>query len=235
MKVIALIPAAGMGKRMQAGINKQYLLIGGIPIVGRTIALFEETPYVDDIYVITPEQEIAYCRSEIVERYGFAKVRAIIPGGRERQHSVLNGLRAINGTSEDSVILIHDGVRPFINGEILEQAVTVARDYDGALVAVPAKDTVKVVTDGIVRETPTRETIWLAQTPQAFRYGIIRTAHEMADAEGFLGTDDASLVERMGREVHVVLGDYRNIKITTPEDLVLAEAFLKTLSADYAD
>jgi 2-C-methyl-D-erythritol 4-phosphate cytidylyltransferase len=226
MKVIALIPAAGMGKRMQAGINKQYLQLGGMPIVGRTISLFQDAPCVDDIYVITPEQEIPYCRTEIVAQYGFTKVRAIVPGGKERQNSVLNGLRALDGTAEDAVILIHDGVRPFIGNHILEHAVATARDHDGALVAVPVKDTVKIVEAGVVRDTPPRETIWLAQTPQAFRYGIIRAAHEMADAEGFLGTDDASLVERMGREVHIVLGDYRNIKITTPEDLLLAETFL---------
>jgi 2-C-methyl-D-erythritol 4-phosphate cytidylyltransferase len=164
-----------------------------------------------------------------VERYGFTKVRTIVPGGKERQNSVLNGLRAIDGTDENAVILIHDGVRPFITRHILEHAVAAAREFEGALVAVPAKDTIKVVHDGIIRDTPPRETIWLAQTPQAFRYGIIRAAHEIADAEGFLGTDDASLVERMGNEVHIVLGDYRNIKITTPEDLLLAEAFLKEI------
>ena len=216
-----------MGKRMQAGINKQYLQVGGMPIVGRTISLFEESSLVDDIYVITPEQEIPYCQVEIVERYGFTKVRGIVPGGAERQHSVRNGLRAIDGTDEETVILIHDGVRPFVTRHILEHAVATARDHDGALVAVPAKDTVKVVHDGVVVDTPPRESIWLAQTPQAFRYGIIRAAHEIADAEGFVGTDDASLVERMGREIRIVLGDYRNIKITTPEDLLLAEAFLK--------
>jgi 2-C-methyl-D-erythritol 4-phosphate cytidylyltransferase len=167
-----------------------------------------------------------------VERYGFTKVRAIVPGGKERQNSVLNGLRAIDGTEEDAIILIHDGVRPIITRHILEHAVATAREYDGALVAVPAKDTVKVVENGIVKDTPPRETIWLAQTPQAFRYGVIRAAHEMADAEGFLGTDDASLVERMGNEVHIVIGDYRNIKITTPEDLVLAEAFLKAVKSE---
>jgi 2-C-methyl-D-erythritol 4-phosphate cytidylyltransferase len=230
MKVIALIPAAGMGKRMQAGINKQYLQIGGMPIVARTIAVFEDLAFVDDIYVITPEQEIPFCRTEVVERHGFTKVRAIVPGGKERQNSVLNGLRAIDGTDENAVILIHDGVRPFITRHILEHAVVTAREFDGALVAVPVKDTVKVVHDGIIRDTPPRETIWLAQTPQAFRYSIIRAAHEIADAEGFLGTDDASLVERMGNEVHIVLGDYRNIKITTPEDLLLAEAFLKEIT-----
>jgi len=227
MKVIALIPAAGMGKRMGAGINKQYLLLDGMPIVARTIAVFERHPLVDDIYLIIPEEEIPFCREEVVERYGFAKVRAIVPGGKERQHSVLNGLRAIAGADDDDVVLIHDGVRPFVPAAVLTHAVEVAASGDGALVVVPAKDTIKVVADGIVRETPPRENLWLAQTPQAFRFGMILAAHEIAEAEGYLGTDDAMLVERLGRQVRIVVGDYRNIKITTPEDLILAEAFLK--------
>lgn len=226
-KVIALIPAAGMGKRMGAGINKQYLLLDGKPIVAHTISIFESAPFVDAIYLITPEAEIPYCREQVVEQYGFTKIRRIVPGGAERQHSVLNGLRAVADAGDDDVVLIHDGVRPFIPVQVLERAVAAATVHDGALVAVPAKDTVKVVTDGIVRETPARENIWLSQTPQAFRYGVIRAAHEIAAAEGFLGTDDAMLVERLEKEVHVVLGDYRNIKITTPEDLILAEAFMK--------
>jgi 2-C-methyl-D-erythritol 4-phosphate cytidylyltransferase len=228
MKVIALIPAAGMGKRMGAGINKQYLLLHDKPIVAHTIAVFEQALFIDDIYVIVPEAEIPYCREHVIDRYGFAKVRAIVAGGSERQHSVLNGLRAVTDPQDDDVVLIHDGVRPFIPELVLERAVAAALEHDGALVAVPSKDTVKVVTDGIIRDTPAREQLWLAQTPQAFRYGIIRAAHEIAEAEGFLGTDDAMLVERLGKEVHIVLGDYRNIKITTPEDLILAEAFLKT-------
>ena len=227
MKVIALIPAAGMGKRMGAGINKQYLLLDGMPIVARTIAVFERHPLVDDIYLVIPEEEIPFCREEVVERYGFAKVRAIVPGGKERQHSVLNGLRAIAGADDDDVVLIHDGVRPFVPAAVLTHAVEVAASGDGALVVVPAKDTIKVVADGIVRETPPRENLWLAQTPQAFRFGMILAAHEIAEAEGYLGTDDAMLVERLGRQVRIVVGDYRNIKITTPEDLILAEAFLK--------
>ncbi len=226
MKIVALIPAAGMGKRMGAGINKQYLLLDGKPIVARTIAVFEAAPFVDDIYVITPAAEIPYCCEHVVERYGFTKVRAVVPGGAERQHSVLNGLRAIEAADED-VVLIHDGVRPFIPTAVLKHAAEVAAENDGALVAVPAKDTVKVVADGIIRETPPREQLWLAQTPQAFRYAVIRAAHEIAEAEGFLGTDDAMLVERLGKEIRVVMGDYRNIKITTPEDLILAEAFLR--------
>ncbi len=226
MKIVALIPAAGMGKRMGAGINKQYLLLDGKPIVARTITVFEEAPFVDDIYVITPETEIPYCREQVVERFGFSKVRAVVPGGEERQYSVLNGLRATDA-DDDDVVLIHDGVRPFISTAVLKHATEVAAESDGALVAVPAKDTVKIVMDGVARETPPREQLWLAQTPQAFRYGVIRAAHEIAAAEGFLGTDDAMLVERLGKEVRVVMGDYRNIKITTPEDLVLAEAFLR--------
>uniref|UniRef100_A0A831TY96 2-C-methyl-D-erythritol 4-phosphate cytidylyltransferase n=1 Tax=Geobacter metallireducens TaxID=28232 RepID=A0A831TY96_GEOME len=228
MAVFALIPAAGMGKRMGASINKQYLLLDGMPILARTLEVFERSPLVDGIFVVIPADEIPFCREQVVERHGFKKVRAIVAGGAERQQSVLNGLRAMEGTAgEDDVVLIHDGVRPFVTEEILDRAAAVAREHDGALVAVPAKDTVKVVENGIITATPPRETLWLAQTPQAFRCGIIRAAHEVADAERFLGTDDAMLVERLGRQVRIVLGDYRNVKITTPEDLVLAEAFLK--------
>lgn len=228
MKVIALIPAAGMGKRMGAGINKQYLLLNEMPIVAHTLALFENIPAVDEICLVIPEAEIPYCREQVVERYGFTKVRPIVPGGAERQNSVLNGLRSMEDARDDDVILIHDGVRPFVPVPVIEKALAVASAHDGALVAVPAKDTIKIVEDGIIRETPPRENLWLAQTPQAFRYEVIRAAHEIADAEGFLGTDDAMLVERLGKDVHVVLGDYRNIKITTPEDLILAEAFLRS-------
>lgn len=227
MKVIALIPAAGMGKRMGAGINKQYLLLNEKPIVAHTIELFEHASCIDEIYLVIPEPEIPYCREQVVDRYGFAKVRSIVPGGTERQHSVLNGLRAIIDAREDDLVLIHDGVRPFVPVQVIEKALDVAKAHDGALVAVPTKDTVKIVENGIIRDTPPRENIWLAQTPQAFRYDIIRAAHEIAEAEGFLGTDDAMLVERLGKDIHIVLGDYRNIKITTPEDLLLAEVFLK--------
>jgi len=232
MKVVALIPAAGMGKRMGAEINKQYLQLGGVPIVARTIAAFEQAPFVDAIYIITPEAEIPYCREHIVDKFGFRKVRGIIAGGKERQNSVINGLRAVTELAADDVVLIHDGVRPFIQPDIVKAAITAACEYDGALVAVPAKDTIKVVINGVITETPQRETLWQAQTPQAFRYGIIRNAHEQADADGFLGTDDTSLVERLGGRIKVVMGDYRNIKITTPEDLVLAEAFLKEFTAE---
>lgn len=227
MAVFALIPAAGMGKRMGASINKQYLLLDGVPILARTLEVFQRSPLVDGIFVVIPQDEIPFCREQVVEKYGLSKVRSIVSGGAERQQSVLNGLRAMEGAAEDDVVLIHDGVRPFVTEDIISRATAAARENDGALVAVPAKDTVKVVENGVITATPPRETLWLAQTPQAFRYGVIRAAHEIADAERFLGTDDSTLLERLGRPVRIVVGDYRNAKITTPEDMVLAEAFLK--------
>lgn len=232
MAVFALIPAAGMGKRMNAGYNKQYIQLDGIPIVGRTIAVFEELELVDHIYLVIPEAEIPFCREEVVEAGGFRKVRAIVAGGSERQYSVLNGLRALESPADDDIVIIHDGVRPFVSADMIQRSVDAAQTADGALVAVPVKDTIKVVQSGVVTETPRRETLWQAQTPQTFRYGTIRRVHEQAAADGFLGTDDASLVERDGGTVTVVMGDYRNIKITTPEDLVLAEAFLRAVNSE---
>ncbi len=226
MKTVALIPAAGMGKRMGSAVNKQYLLLDGQPILTRTLQLFQDAAFVDEIYPIIPAEEIDYCRNEVVERYGLDKVTQIIPGGAERQHSVLNGLRALDGCDADDIVIIHDGVRPFVPASVVRRSVEAALRYDSAVVAVPVKDTVKIIRDGCSVETPPRETLWLAQTPQTFRYGVIRSAHELAEAEGFLGTDDASLLERLGEKVHVVIGDYRNIKITTPEDMLLASAFL---------
>lgn len=225
MKTVALIPAAGMGRRMGASMNKQYLLLDGKPILAHTIELFQQADCIDEIVIVVPAEEIDYCRLHVVEKYGLEKVRQIVAGGAERQNSVLNGLRALDCHDEDLVI-IHDGVRPFVPLAAVQRSIEMAQEYDGALLAVPVKDTVKVVKDAFVTSTPERSRLWLAQTPQTFRYRIIRAAHESAAAEGFSCTDDASLLERSGHKVHVVIGDYRNIKITTPEDLLLAEAFL---------
>lgn len=229
-KAFALIPAAGMGKRMGASINKQYLHLDGLPIVARTISVFEDSPLIDAIYLVIPADEIPYCREHVIAACGFRKVVEIVAGGRERQNSVMNGLNAMRQrVDDDDVVLIHDGVRPLITPQLLRESIEVARSNDGALVAVPAKDTIKTVRDGIIIDTPPREMLWLAQTPQSFRFAVIHAAHRAAEQEGFMGTDDASLVERRGGMVRVVRGDYRNIKITTPEDLVLAEAFLASL------
>ena len=226
-KAFALIPAAGMGRRMGASINKQYLQLDGLPIVARTISVFEQSPLIEAIYLVIPADEIPYCREHVVAACGFRKVVEIVPGGRERQNSVMNGLNAMRkNVADDDVVLIHDGVRPLITPQLLFESIEVARTNDGALVAVPAKDTIKSVRDGIIIDTPPREMLWQAQTPQSFRFATIYEAHRAAGQEGFMGTDDASLVERRGGIVRIVNGDYRNIKITTPEDLVLAESFL---------
>jgi len=212
-------------------INKQYLLLDGKPILAHTLDLFQEADFIDEIFVVVPTDELEYCRVHVVEKYGIGKVKQIVAGGAQRQNSVLNGLRAVD-CNEDDVILIHDGVRPFVPLSVVQRSIDMALEYDGALVAVPVKDTVKVIKDAFVAATPPRETLWLAQTPQTFRYKVIRAAHEQAEMEGFSGTDDASLLERIGGKVHVVIGDYRNIKITTPEDLILAEAFLAAVKRE---
>jgi len=229
-KSIALIPAAGMGKRMGASINKQYLQLNGMPIVARTISVFEQCPLIDAIYLVIPAEEIPYCQEHVVEACGFSKVTTIVPGGRERQQSVMNGLKAMREyVCDEDVILIHDGVRPLVTENMLRDSIKIAGIHDGAVAAVPVKDTIKTVQHGVVRDTPPRELLWQAQTPQSFRFGKIFAAHLSAEADGFAGTDDSSLIERSGGEVHIIQGDYRNIKITTPEDLILAEAFLSVM------
>ena len=201
--------------------------MNGLPIVARTISVFENSSLIDAIYLVIPEDEIPYCRKHVIEACGFKKVVEIVPGGKERQNSVMNGLNAMRSrVADDDIILIHDGVRPMGTEAMLGESIAAARIRDGALVAVPVKDTIKVVRDGIVSDTPDRENLWQAQTPQSFRFGVIHAAHLSAVADGFCGTDDASLIERGGGAICIINGDYRNIKITTPEDLLLAEAFL---------
>jgi 2-C-methyl-D-erythritol 4-phosphate cytidylyltransferase len=227
MSVTVLIPAAGTGSRMGSATNKQYLILADRPILAHTLALFDSHPVVDHIYVISPSEEIARYRTDVVELYGFTKIRNLIPGGAERQDSVRNGLLSC-GAADDDIILIHDGVRPFFPASFIEQVVTVAARIGGCVVGVPVKDTIKKVEHGLIQNTPDRHCLWQAQTPQAFRYELIREAHEQALRDGYRGTDDASLVERLGLPVAMLEGSYRNIKITTPEDLILARAFLNT-------
>ena len=225
MSVFVLIPAAGMGRRMGADINKQYLPLGGRPVLAHTIALFDNHPLVDRIYVITPADEFELCRSEVLEPGAFRKVQALVPGGAERQDSVRNGLQAC-AAGPDDIVLIHDGVRPLLDAALIDRLVARVREQGACLVGVPVKDTIKEVADGRIEGTPERGRLWQAQTPQAFRYGQIVDAYQRAQQDGYRGTDDASLVERLGQPVTVVAGSYRNIKLTTPEDLLLARAFL---------
>jgi 2-C-methyl-D-erythritol 4-phosphate cytidylyltransferase len=225
MSCIVLIPAAGMGRRMGAAVNKQYLSLAGRPILAHTLTLFESHPLIDHIFVISPPAEISYCRTEVVERFGFTKVREVVAGGAERQDSVKRGLEAA-APADDDLVLVHDGVRPFFAPELIPQVLETARRTGGCIVGIPVKDTVKSVEEGRITGTLDRRRLWLAQTPQAFPAGILREAYARAAAEGFSGTDDASLVERLGRPVAMLPGSERNIKITTPGDLTLARAFL---------
>jgi 2-C-methyl-D-erythritol 4-phosphate cytidylyltransferase len=225
MKTIALITAGGKGQRMQSPTAKQFLLLGGKPILARTIGVFETCPVVDEIFVIVPQDEMAMVQQEIVEKYQYRKVLKVVRGGRMRQQSVWNGLRAIK--SDCSWVVVHDGVRPLIRTELIEDGLAEARLTGAAVAAVPARDTVKQLVSGGKLQTLPREEIWLAQTPQIFAFSLLWQAHQKANQDKFTGTDDASLVERLGLPVSLIPGDYGNIKITTPEDLAIAETLIE--------
>lgn len=225
MSVIVLIPAAGLGRRMGGAVSKQYLSLAGRPILAHTVALFDSHPRVDHIYIISPENQRDFCQRDCIEPYNFKKVRGIIVGGCQRQDSVRNGLVGCGGSCDDTVI-IHDGVRPLYDSSHLDVVLAEVERSGSCVVGVPVKDTIKRVREGCIVETPPRAQLWAAQTPQAFRYQLIAAAHLAAQQQNYSGTDDASLLEWQGRPVAMIEGSYRNIKITTPEDLLIAQAFL---------
>lgn len=225
MNVIALIPAAGTGRRMGTDKSKQYLEVGGRPILAHTLEVFDRCDAVSEVYLIVHEDDCAFA-CEIIDGMRFSKSIKVIPGGKERQDSVRNGLSSIY---KCDMVMIHDGVRPFVTEEIIDRAIEETVKYGATTVAVPAKDTIKSVDgDGFVIETLERKKLWQIQTPQTFRYEIIKEAFDRAYADGFYGTDDAALVERLGYKVKIVEGSYQNIKITTPEDMVIAEAISRS-------
>lgn len=228
MDNVVLIPAAGMGRRMGTRINKQYLQLGGRPILARTLELFERHPAIKSIYPIIPAEEIDFFKEQVLPECHLTKLAGVVPGGKERQDSVRNGLQQLQmaGIQPDAVILIHDGVRPLFNPELIAPLIDTAVLKGAAVVGVPVKDTIKEVEDEQVVATPERERLWQVQTPQAFRFELLFRAYQRAAQEDYLGTDDASLVERLGVRPVMIEGDYRNLKITTPEDLLIAEALL---------
>lgn len=232
MKAIILVPAAGTGRRMGTGVSKQYLELVGKPILTRTLELFQQHPLVEAIYPIVPQADLDYCRTEIIEPNLLCKVRRLVAGGAERQDSVSNGLKALmeDGFDQpDRPVLVHDGARPLFDPTLLEALLDSIATVGAALIAVPAKDTIKRVEQGRVIDTLERSQLWQAQTPQGARCELLQRAYSEAAQEGFCGTDDASLLERIGQQVAIVAGDYRNIKVTTPEDLVIATALLDSL------
>lgn len=225
MKTIAIITAAGKGARMGSKIHKPYLILANRPILAHTIAPFEQSRLITSIIIVTGKGLEDFCLKDIITKYKFKKVYKIVCGGKERQDSVMSGIMAA-GDGWD-VVAVHDAVRPFVTIEMIESTVAAAKKKGAATLAVPVKDTIKQVASGFVKKTLQREKLWAIQTPQAFRFDILKKAHERALKQGFIGTDDSILVERLGRKVAVVKGSYDNIKITTPEDLVLGEAILK--------
>ena len=225
MDVHVLVPAAGSGSRIGGDTKKQYLALGDEPVLVQTLSRLATLHQVTAIHLIVPEEDVAYCRAELVEHYRLEKIGNVIIGGDERQDSVRKGLESC-GAADQDVILVHDGVRPFFPKEQIGPLVQSASVEGAALLAVPAQDTIKEVFDGRVRSTLDRRLLWQVQTPQAFRCERIREAHRRAHAGGYVGTDDASLIEWCGWPVVVLAGHPHNLKITTPADLALARALL---------
>lgn len=229
--VSVVITAAGKGTRMGMRLNKQYIDILGKPVLVRTIAAFESCDKIDEIIVTVNEADIDYCKSSIIGKYGFKKVKAIVAGADTRQRSVYNGLKHVSKNCE--IVLIHDGARPFVDAICIEKCISEARLNGAVCAAVPVKDTIKQTdADGFVEKTVDRSNLWSIQTPQAFEYVLIMQAHESAERDGFTGTDDAMLAERLGRKVKLVMGSYYNIKITTREDLAIAEAICRAMGKE---
>jgi len=223
----AVVVSAGAGKRMNAAVSKQYLPIGGKPIVVHALEAFERAPAVDRVVLVVGAGDEAFAEA-LVRDNGLRKVAAIVPGGAERQDSVRLGLEALRiACPEAEWVLVHDAARPLVTPDLIDRCLAAAAETGASVPGVPAKDTMKIANgDGTVVATPERSSLWAVQTPQAFRVDLLAEAHRKAQAEGFAGTDDAMLVERLGVPVKIALGDYRNLKVTTPEDLELAERLL---------
>ncbi|MFQ5826784.1 MAG: 2-C-methyl-D-erythritol 4-phosphate cytidylyltransferase [Dehalococcoidia bacterium] len=214
----AIIVAAGLGQRM-GGVDKIFAPLLGRPLVAWAVDAFETCPHVHQIVLVVRERNLKQGR-RLVEERGWGKVVQVCPGGRRRQDSVARGLEAL---SSCQLVAIHDGARPLITGDVIRRGIWAARRYGAAVAAVPVTDTIKVVSRGLVVDTPERDRLWAVQTPQVFQFDIIDDAYRRVKDEV---TDDASLVERLGHRVRVFMGSYENIKVTTPRDLALAEAIL---------
>lgn len=227
MKCTAIILAAGQGKRMKTKVQKQFLMLQGKPLLYYSLACFQKSDEIQEIVVVTGKESIDYCRSEIIEKYGFTKVKSIAEGGKERYDSVYAGLEACSADTD--YVFIHDGARPFVTEDIIKRTKEVAVTYQACIAGMPSKDTVKIIDENnMVSATPERSRVWSVQTPQVFLYSLIKEAHDTARSVSMQGiTDDAMVVEQYkNTPVHIVEGAYENIKITTPEDILVAEKIL---------
>lgn len=227
MKATAIIVGAGRGVRMNRATRKQYLLLQQIPILAHSIKAFNACRDVHQIILVVPPRDIRYCSEKIITLVGMKKPLQLVAGGKRRQESVWNGLQAVD--DKESIIVIHDGVRPLITPRQISVCISGTADTGACILANPVSDTLKAVDSHFrIENTVNRNGLWLAQTPQAFRYKILMNAHESARREGFSNTDDSALVERLGIKVQIIPGSRRNIKITDPEDLDMAEALFRS-------
>ena len=240
-KMIAIVLAAGAGKRMNSKVAKQYIELNDKPVLWYALNTFSQSELVSDIILVVGVGEEEYVQKEIVEKYGFCKVTKICEGGAERYLSVWNGLQAIAGSGllqreANTYIAIHDGARPFVTEQMIQDTLEAARQYKACVAAMPVKDTIKIADeDGFAKQTPKRDLVWAVQTPQVFEGLLIYNAYESLiekleelTNQGVVITDDAMVVEHMtGEKVKLVKASYENIKITTPEDLILAQGILE--------
>lgn len=228
MKHIGIVLSAGSGKRIGGQIPKQYMELCGRPVLYYSLKAMQNS-FIDEVILVTGAADVDFCRTAIVEKYGFSKVKTIIPGGAERFNSVYEGLKQITDPA-NAFVYIHDGARPLLTEDILSENKRAVSLYNAVVTAVPSKDTVKIVAeDGSVETTPDRKSVWNVQTPQSFKADLIKEAYEkMLENRDYFVTDDGMVMELFGTaKVHVCKGDYSNIKITTPEDFSVAENFLK--------
>lgn len=221
--ISAIILAGGKGKRMNSSVSKQFIELKGKPILYYTLKKFIDNENIDEIILVLPKDEIEYCKENILEKYSL-KIAKIVEGGKERQDSVYNGLKSI---TDCNIVLIHDGARPFTSDRIINDGIKYAKIYGAAAPGVMPKDTIKIKDDNNFSiETPDRNTLMAIQTPQVFNYNKILQCHESIKENNIMVTDDTMVVERFGEKVFLFDGDYINIKVTTPEDLILGEKFL---------
>lgn len=231
-KCTAIVLAAGQGKRMKSRIQKQFLEIGGFPVVYYSLRAFQQSSLIEKIILVTSEDAISFCEKEIVEKYAFTKVEKVIAGGKERYDSVYAGLLSCAGSD---YVFIHDGARPFLTEDILMRGMEGVRKTGACVIGMPSKDTVKLADpDGYVSGTPERSGVWTIQTPQIFQYDLILAAHESIRKKDMSGVTDDSMVIERETENRVILakGSYYNMKITTPEDILVAETFLPMVFKD---
>jgi 2-C-methyl-D-erythritol 4-phosphate cytidylyltransferase len=225
--IAAIIPAAGMGLRMGNSTPKPYLCLAGKPILAHTLEVFEKTPEIREVTLAVHPDELNYCQEKVLSPFNFKKVLRLVPGGKERQDSVYHALKALHHEDDLELVLVHDGVRPFVTADQIRLVIEGARRHGGAVLGLPAQDTLKKVTsEGLIKQTLERKDIWQIQTPQAFQAPLLWRAFVEAYSRNFYGTDEASLVEALHLPVAVIPGSPLNLKITTPDDLELAEAIL---------